>query len=505
MLTLAIISVAVAGVASLALTGVMRRLALRCGLVDHPDAHRKFHRQAMPLGGGIAVFLATAGVLGALLLLPHPLREGLREQMGELPILLLAGLVVVIVGVVDDRTKLPGRYKLLGQVVAVAILMAGGVVIDGIGIFGWEIELGLLAVPFTLFWMLGAINALNLLDGIDGLASTVGIILSVTIAAMAVAAGRPAEVALIAAVFAASLAGFLRFNFPPATIFLGDAGSMFIGLMVGALSIQGSLKGPGTVLLAAPLAIWTIPIFDSAAAILRRTLTGRSIYTTDRSHLHHRLLELLGSNRRVLGWLGLCCAVTSTAALLSVLLRSDLLAVMTGLAVVMVFVITGLFGRTELALLGTRLQRIGRSLVPRKRSRAFRPHPARVRFRGSRSWELLWETLTESVGSLGVNELSLDINGPFSNGGCRAFWESGHRDSSDPRWHFHFPLVVGNQRVGWLKVVGQCNNHSTSENIQQLVEILEPFEKELLAAAESAMPAAKRFSHSSAVEEVSHE
>ena len=148
-------------------------------------------------------------------------------------------------------------------------------------------------------------NSVNLLDGIDGLATMLGIILIATFAALAAAAGRM-EVAWIAMVFAGSLCGFIRFNLPPASIFLGDSGSMLIGLVVGTLAIQGTLKGPGTVLLAAPLAVWTIPILDSAAAILRRKLTGRSIYATDRGHLHHRLLERLGSNSRVLVAVAVC-------------------------------------------------------------------------------------------------------------------------------------------------------------------------------------------------------
>ena len=198
--------------------------------------------------------------------------------------------VIVVVGLVDDRIKLRGRLKLIGQFAAALVLVAGGLVIQRIGIFGQQIDLGLLSIPFTLFWLVGAVNAVNLLDGIDGLATMLGFILVATIAGMAALVGQT-QVFVIAVVFAGSLLGFLRYNFPPATIFLGDAGSMLIGLVVGALAISGSLKGPGTVLLAAPLAVWTIPIFDSVAAILRRKLSGRSIYTTDRGHIHHRLLE----------------------------------------------------------------------------------------------------------------------------------------------------------------------------------------------------------------------
>ena len=326
-----------------------------------------------------------------------------------------------------------------------------------------------------------------------------------TSAALAIAAGRPTEIALIAAVFAASLAGFLRFNFPPATIFLGDAGSMFIGLMVGALSIQGSLKGPGTVLLAAPLAVLTIPILDSVAAIVRRTLSGRSIYATDRRHLHHRLLDRLGSGRKVLAWIGIFCATTSAAALLSVLLHNDLLAVIACLGVVMILVTTGLFGRAELMLLGMRLRRVGRGLMPSGLYQPTRAHRACIRFQGSQTWELLWETFTESVDKLDLTEVSLDINFPAAKEGCHALWERGRRIRRDERWSLKLPLMVDDQPVGWLKVVGECTNHSTCQSIQQLLDMIEPFEKEALAVAGDYTPVVERLSRSTVVEEVSRE
>jgi UDP-GlcNAc:undecaprenyl-phosphate GlcNAc-1-phosphate transferase len=144
------------------------------------------------------------------------------------------------------------------------------------------------------------------------LATVLGIILSVSICALA-AMTHHAAVAVAALVFAGSLLGFLPFNLAPAKVYLGDAGSMLIGLVVGGLSIRASLKGPGTVLLAAPLAILTIPILDSAVAILRRRLAGRSIYETDRGHIHHRLLARFGSKHKVL----LCVIVCSVVIRLS--------------------------------------------------------------------------------------------------------------------------------------------------------------------------------------------
>jgi UDP-GlcNAc:undecaprenyl-phosphate GlcNAc-1-phosphate transferase len=447
-------------VASGVLTALVCRLAPRVGLTDSPDGHRKIHRGPTPLGGGLAVFVATAAVLSLLLVVPGPLRASLRENWPGLASLLLAGAVVVAVGLIDDLLGagakpsrragtagagasgtapapkgLRGRQKLLGQVLAAAIVLAGGLLIERIRILDWQITLGPLAVPFTLFWLLGAINALNLLDGIDGLAATLGLILTSTVAVMAVLIGRP-QVALTALVFAGALLGFLRFNFPPARVFLGDAGSMLIGLVVGTLAIQGSLKGPGTVLLAAPLAVWTIPIFDSTAAILRRKLTGRSVYATDRCHLHHRLLDRLGSTaseardsrrsatiqRKVLGLVAVASTATSAGALVSIFSNHDLIALVTCAGVVVIFVVTDVFGRAECVLLASRLRRIGLSFLAQARSRQAEASETTCRLQGSRQWERPWRALTEAAEKLRLRRIRLDVNHPAAQEAYHATW-----------------------------------------------------------------------------------
>ncbi len=196
MIPVALTSFAVAFLLGLALTAAMRWAAPRLGLTDKPDGHRKLHRGAIPLGGGLAVFLATVIVIAGLYLVPNPWQADLAEAVSQKVALLLAGTVIVAVGLVDDRVQLRGRQKFLGQLIAISILVVGGTVVQRISAFGTEIDLGLLAVPFTYFWLLGAVNAMNLLDGIDGLASTEGVVLVGTFAALAAMIGRP-EVAIV--------------------------------------------------------------------------------------------------------------------------------------------------------------------------------------------------------------------------------------------------------------------------------------------------------------------
>jgi len=479
MLVSAVIALVIACVASSALTLLVYKTAPRFELTDKPDNHRKLHARPTALGGGLAVFLATSIVLVGLLVLPTAFRSVLQEHWTELLALPLAGALIVIVGLADDRIGLRGRQKLAGQIAAASIVIAGGLVIREIGIFGQQIALGPLSLPFTLLWLLGAMNALNLLDGLDGLAAMVGIILVSTSGALAVMTGNT-QIAIIAFVFAASLLGFMPFNFPPARIFLGDAGSMLIGLVVGTLAIQGSFKGAGTVLLAAPLAIWTIPMFDTGAAVIRRTLAGRSVYVTDRSHLHHRLMDRLGSHLRVLGWVGFTCVLTSAAALISVFLKSDLIAISTCVAVVSIYVVANVFGRGELLLLVSRLRRIGLSLLPRGvRSQAGNSEVS-LPARNSQQWDFLWETVRDAAEELDLSQVRVHVRLSMSHSAFDAFWEQPRAADLDRCWQIEVPLFIEDRAAGRLSIVAKRNAKAASEDVQRMLGLIEQIEMQLL-------------------------
>ena len=220
----------IAAVVSYPLTNFVGIIARRFDVVDRPDGHHKSHKQPIALGGGLAVFLAATVTFAVEFLSSATLQESLNDEKPFLSGLLIAGAWIVGLGLIDDRFGMKGRYKLLGQFVAPLIMISSGLEIHAFSVFGYTVQLGALSKPFTIFWLLGAINSLNLLDGIDGLATTIGIILCATITLMALMIGQFA-VAIVGAVFVGSLVGFLRFNFPPATIYLGDAGSMLIGLV----------------------------------------------------------------------------------------------------------------------------------------------------------------------------------------------------------------------------------------------------------------------------------
>ena len=467
----------IAAVVSYPLTNFVGMLARRWGIVDRPDGHHKSHKHAVALGGGVAVFLAATVTFAVEFLSSSKLQESLTEEKSFLGGLLIACAWIVGLGLYDDRYGMKGRYKLVGQFVATLIVIASGLQIHAFSLFGYPVHLGMFSVPFTVFWLLGAINSLNLLDGIDGLATTIGIILCATITLMALMIGQVA-VAIVGAVFVGSLIGFLRFNFPPATIYLGDAGSMLIGLVVGSLAIGGTLKVTATVGLAAPLAIWALPMFDSMTAILRRKLTGRSIYAVDRGHLHHRLMARFGKNSVVLAVVAVCCVVTCAGALLSILMNNDFVAITSVLVVFGILVVSQAFGHVEVRML---LSRIKAMLLARGKT-----HEAVFQLQGTHKWDMTWQAIVEFAEKNQLVEVKLDINLAAAQEGYHASWRRPCSSEKRERWQTVVPLFAQEHVVGRLVASGRhLPGLSCCEAVEQLMIFLEPIESQLVEASES--------------------
>jgi UDP-GlcNAc:undecaprenyl-phosphate GlcNAc-1-phosphate transferase len=469
--------------ASLALTPLFRNLAIRWGLVDHPDGRRKLHTTAVAVSGGVPILLSVMlGVVAGGLLFPlHVNPEG--EFTWSLIGLMIGSVTICVLGVVDDCHLLRGRHKLMGQVLAIAQVVACGTLIERLRFFDWEIELGLLAVPFTVFFLLGAINSLNLIDGMDGLLSSVGLIVTLTFGFMAIMGERPMA-AGVAFVLAGAILGFLRYNFPPATVFLGDAGSMLIGLIVGVLAIQSSLKGPATAALVAPLAVLVVPIFDTFVAILRRKLTGRSLYSTDRSHLHHCLLRNGMSSRKALLIITSLCVLTVAGALVSLAFNNELFALMGAAAVVSILVLTKVFGHAELNLLNQRLRGFLRGLMTRPSSSGVRE--IQVRLHGSLQWKDLMEAIVGNSSALNLKTINLDVNAPSINESYHAHWDSGVEQTDEGGlWRAEIPLSLQEQCIGRLEILGHRDAEPIWKKLSKLAAMVESFEAQVAEWADA--------------------
>jgi UDP-GlcNAc:undecaprenyl-phosphate GlcNAc-1-phosphate transferase len=277
---------------ALGLTPVFRSAARRLGVIDQPDGRRKLHAEAVPRLGGPAVLIAVAGAVAlARALAPDVGWWGAEEADAALH-LMIATAGIAAVGLVDDVRGARPWVKLLAQVAAGLYLFNHGYDVRLVSNpFGEPFLLGWMSLPLTVLWVVGVSNAINLVDGLDGLAAGVGISASTVVFTFAVLNERW-EIAVMAAALAGALVGFLRYNFSPASVFLGDAGSLSVGLVLAALSLRGSMKGSMAVAVAAPLLALGFPLVDTSMALLRRLLGGRSILEADADHIHHRMLRM---------------------------------------------------------------------------------------------------------------------------------------------------------------------------------------------------------------------
>lgn len=270
-MTLAVLAFMLGIALALYMTPVLRRAALQLGIVDRPDGRLKTHREPVAYLGGLAVFFAFLSALG-------PTFAFDQSVLG----ILLSATLVLLIGLIDDFGALSPVEKLAGQALAVAVLLKAGVFVKIVFLPTW------LALGISVLWLMTMVNALNIIDIMDGLAAGVAAIAALFLAAAAVLEGDP-MVAVLSAALAGSLFGFLRFNFHPARIFLGDAGSLFVGFTLGALAMNGSYTARNPVGLLAPVLILGVPLFDLAFVMVVRRLRGLSPFRGSPDHFALRL------------------------------------------------------------------------------------------------------------------------------------------------------------------------------------------------------------------------
>lgn len=408
----------------LATPGVTR-LAIWFGAIDRPDQFRRIHKGATPRMGGLG--LAFGLTIGLLLIVwggyLHDWDRFSDWWIGLAPVG-LAALIVLLLGAVDDLVGIGPRVKLLGQAGAVVVLYCGGVRVSSVVLLGIPLRfdspsftvyllghaqvVAPIGLAVTMFWFLACMNVWNLIDGMDGLASGVGLLVSGTLMLVAIHHGNPG-VAFVAASLAGSLAGFLLYNWHPACIFLGDSGSLLIGLLIGVIGVQGSLKGPSAISILFPILAMGLPISDTAMAIFRRWVRNLPLSSADRRHVHHLLIGL-GLNPRQAAVLlycfsGFLCGVV----LLGVALQNEMLALVLGISGCMAFLLILMSRRNELSTL-------------RADFRARMARGSQERFAAKITWEAIqrielapdadkiWEILEKACIMLGCDRLKISCH-----------------------------------------------------------------------------------------------
>ena len=298
-----LVAVICAGLLAYTLTPPIRVLAYKIGAIDIPADARRMHKKPIPRLGGLAIF-ASFTITAVIFC----------EPSSTLLSICLGGLLLCALGTLDDIFRLHWLLKLLVQLAAATFAVLNGAVINFVTIGDTVVSLGAWSIPLSILWITGLTNAINLIDGLDGLACGVSAISSLSILGVTLLMGD-FSAALATAILAGSCAGFLPFNKHPARIFMGDTGALFLGYTLAVISVEGLFKLHTLLSFIIPLSIFALPILDTSWAIIRRLLHGKSPFSPDRGHLHHKLIDLGFTQKEAVGIIYALCGLLGLVAL----------------------------------------------------------------------------------------------------------------------------------------------------------------------------------------------
>lgn len=317
------VSLAASGVIAYAVTPVVIWLARKTGAIDIPKDDRRMHKRPIPSIGGLAIIFAFIVTSFIVLIMLHA--SGLLVQI-------IPGAVIIgVLGLIDDKYNLPAWPKFFVQCLAASTAVALGVRIQTISGVKFlhisPINLDFLSIPLTIIWIVGLTNAMNFIDGLDGLADGVSIIASMSmlvISLLRVPTSKEFPIAVLTAALTGGAVGVLPYNRNPAKIFIGDTGATFLGFTLSIISIQGLFKFYGAISVAVPFLVLGLPILDATIAIFRRLSEGKSPFTADRNHLHHKLIDLGLNQKQAVAALYIVSAIMGLVAIVSSLVASKI-------------------------------------------------------------------------------------------------------------------------------------------------------------------------------------
>jgi UDP-GlcNAc:undecaprenyl-phosphate GlcNAc-1-phosphate transferase len=418
---------------SLILTPIFRDIFRSYGVVDEPDGGRKIHKYPIPRVGGMAI---ASSYVGCFFIVPLLSKNPFEDKLSLVWNVLPAIAVIFAVGVIDDLFGLKPWQKLIGQFAAAGLAYWAGVrIVDVVGIHAtswWS-------CPVTILWLLTCTNAFNLVDGMDGLAAGVGLFATLTIFLAAILHGNT-PLAMATFPLAGCLLGFLCYNFNPATIFLGDSGSLLIGFLLGCFGVIWTQKSATFLGMTAPLMALSIPLLDVGLAILRRALKRQPIFSADRAHIHHRLLDRgLTPRRAVLILYGICSLVAIFSLVANMVEKDNRLsAFIIILFCAVAWVGIQYLGYAEFSVAGRMLFRgdFQRTLKAQLDLNAFEKHLALAK-----SVEECWKSTMDAAPKFGFCCIRMKIAG-------KSFEAPPSECGPIPRWECRIPILG----VGFIEV-----------------------------------------------------
>jgi UDP-GlcNAc:undecaprenyl-phosphate GlcNAc-1-phosphate transferase len=462
---------------TLLLTPWVRALGRR--VRAYGKGHHGREERQIPRWGGLAIFLAALATWGVLLLVPNEVRARFLSEWRTLVILLVPGTLVLLAGAYDDVAGATPRQKLIVEALAAGMVWWAGFRIVSLPLLGYHIHSPLVSLMLTAFWIVAVTNSLNLIDGLDGLAAGIAFFVTLSVFVVSLIQGNH-FVCILAITLAGTLLGFLRFNFAPASIFLGDSGSLLLGFVLATLAIHTSQKSSTLLAIVVPFVAFGLPLLDTSLTVVRRFLSGHPLFLADRDHIHHRLLQnRLTVRVAVLGLYALA-ALFSLGSLLIIQSTGSLIALVAVLAGASGWFLTGGLRYEELSELNVYVARamqsqrrvLANQILIRKASR---------RLEEAESLEGSWQILAKTVEALEFDGVTCHIS-QWPNGSAPLLtrWSRYEENGSNDCWSVSIPLRAGEKALGELQLWRALNKDRLLFQFSSLLDtLIPPFEKQL--------------------------
>jgi UDP-GlcNAc:undecaprenyl-phosphate GlcNAc-1-phosphate transferase len=471
-----LIAFALAFFAGIVLTWAVRNLAIRWGMYDAPEGGRKIHKRPIPRLGGVAVAISFFFPIIGLALWSNDISSALFAEHGLLISLLGGGSIILAVGIRDDLKGAGALIKLIGQITAAFIVFHAGVQIDVISVpFVGAVKLGAWSFPVTVFWIVLITNALNLIDGLDGLAGGVAVLAGTTLFIMSLIEGDVVGALLLISMVGATL-GFLRFNWNPASIFLGDTGSLFLGFLLATVSAHSSQKSFALFSIVAAFVALALPIFDLSMAVVRRYLTGKPMFSADQYHVHHMLLRK-GLTQRQAAWVLLGGTAGLGAFALLLIQSSDWISALAILTLALItFVVIRFLGYAEIIKAGRRTHLFGQ-IEKDARDRAEQVEGLRSRLLAAEDEDVLWRHLQTAAQMLSLEELGLEVLVQDGSGLEKKAWLWTRSETEagvhiQTRTTMELPIQTGRLHHGTLRIVWLQENSVFQPHQRALAQVI---------------------------------
>jgi UDP-GlcNAc:undecaprenyl-phosphate/decaprenyl-phosphate GlcNAc-1-phosphate transferase len=479
---------ALAALLTVLVTPLIERVGRRLSAYGGPREDRDARR--IPRLGGLAIFAATLAAWGVLLLIPNTVRTTFWTHGSVLIIMLVPATLVLVLGMADDLVGATPWQKLMVEVLAAALVWWAGFRIGHLPLLGYNLH-SVVSFVATVLWIVAVTNSLNLIDGLDGLAA--GISLFVTLSVFFVSLLQEnIFVCTLTITLAGALLGFLKFNFSPAKIFLGDTGSLFLGFLLAVLAIYTSQKSSTLLAIAVPFVAFGLPLFETALSVVRRFLSGRPVFVADLDHIHHRLVQRGLTPRVAVLLLYAFGALFSLGSLLVLRSSTSIIALVCVLAGVFAWFMTSQLQYEELSELNVYVARAMNS-QRRVLANQIRIRKASRLLEESSSLEECWGRLTEALDALDFDRAACRLSAwPAGTAPTLPVWERLGGVKPDDCWSVSIPLRSGDRTLGVLELNRGLEKERLLFQFSSLLDTLvPPFERQLRLRYEGAGSNAK--------------